>query len=358
MQGGGAERVAALLCNYWVEQGHYVTLVPTYSGRGQCLYELNAAVRLDYLADHVRFHKIPILGKLIRLLALRTLIKNNNPDVIISFLSDVNIATLLATKGLDLTVIVSERTYQPMMYLGIFLESLRKITYPWATSVVVQTQEAKQWQKNSTPKANVRIISNPLTFPLPNESPIIPPTSIIQDDFFYILAVGRLSKEKGQIDIIHAMVLLLKSHPKTKLIILGEGDERPTLEIAISKLNLHQHVKLVGHVGNLHDWYQSVDLYVMSSHFEGFPNSLLEAMAYGLPCVSYDCPVGPRNLIQHGLNGLLVPLQESSNGLYNAISSIIKNPILRKNLGENAQSVKKNQSITNISQKWQKLFDI
>ncbi len=357
MHGGGAERVAALLCNHWVSKGYQVTLVPTYSGRGQCLYELDPAINLDYLADHVRFHKIPIVGKIIRLFALRKLIKTKKPDVIISFLTDVNIGTLLATRGLNTPVIVSERIYQPTIPLGNFLERLRKITYPWANVIVVQTQEAKQWQKENTPNAKISIIPNPLIFPLPNNNPIRSPSEFIQDDWFHILAVGRLAKQKGHIDIIYAMAQLVKQQPKVKLIILGEGKERELLEVTIKNLKLEQHVSLVGRVGNLHDWYRAADLYVMSSYFEGFPNSLLEAMAYGLPCISYDCLTGPRDLIQHRFNGLLIPLQEKSSGLCKAISLLIENSVLRKKLGINAQLLRKNYSIEHIAQEWQKLFD-
>ena len=357
MQGGGAERVASLLCNHWASKGYEVTLVPTYSGKGQCLYELNPAVKLDYLADHVRFHKIPIIGKIIRLLALRKLIKNRKPDVIISFLTDVNIGTLLATCSLSIPVIVSERTYQPMMPLGSFLENLRKITYPWANAVVVQTQEARQWQEESTPKAKVHVIPNPLIFPVPNDTPTRAPAEFMKDGCLHILAVGRLSQEKGHIDLIHAMAQLIKQSTKIKLIILGEGKERDALETAIKTLDLEQHVNLVGRVGNLHDWYQVADLYVMSSHFEGFPNSLLEAMAYGKPSISYDCPVGPRNLIKHNINGLLVPLAEGSNGLAVAIRSLIEDPKLRKNLSHNALSARHHYALDGITSQWEELFD-
>lgn len=357
MYGGGAERVASLLCNHWANKGYEVTLIPTYSGRGRCGYELDPAVKLDYLADHVRFHKIPVIGKIIRLLALRKLIKSRKPDVIISFLTDVNIGVLLATRGLGISVIVSERTYQPMAELGSFLENLRRITYPWANAVVVQTQESRQWQEKITPKAKVHVIPNPLVFPVTNIPPTRAPAEFTQDGYLHILAVGRLNQEKRHIDLIHAMAQLIKQSTKIKLIILGEGKERGTLETAIKTLDLEQYVNLVGHVGNLHDWYQVADLYVMSSYFEGFPNSLLEAMAYGIPCVSYDCPVGPRSLIKHNVNGLLVPLAEGSNGLATAMHTLIEDSALRDKLGQNALSVRQDLLITTISQKWEELFD-
>lgn len=114
MEGGGAERVAALLCNYWVACGHEVLLVPTYSGRGGCEYLLDDRVRLDYLAKRVgTIRKSPwTMGR--RLLTIRRMVREFRADVVVSFLPHVNVAALLVTRGLKVPVVVSERVHPPL----------------------------------------------------------------------------------------------------------------------------------------------------------------------------------------------------------------------------------------------------
>ena len=113
MQGGGAERVAALLCNYWASCGHSVRLVATFSGGGDCVYSLDNRVRLEYLTDVVGSISTGTTNKILRFFALRRVIRESNADVIVSFLTNVNVAVLLSAKGLGIPVVVSERTYPP-----------------------------------------------------------------------------------------------------------------------------------------------------------------------------------------------------------------------------------------------------
>ena len=204
MQGGGAERVAALLCNHWVEQGHYVTLMPTFSGRGECVYPLDERVRLDFLADYVSSSALSIFKKFKRYLALRCAIRKAQPDVIISFLPHVNVAAILAAWGLEVPVVVAERTYPPARSIGQMLGVLRRLTYPRATTVVVQTQKALAWLSDCCPRANGRVIPNPAVYPLPTGMPVLHPASVVGETRCVILAVGRLNKEKGFEQLVSA----------------------------------------------------------------------------------------------------------------------------------------------------------
>ena len=153
MEGGGAERVAALLCNYWVDQGYEVTLMPTFSGRGGCVYPLDGRVRLEYLADRVGGARRTIGSVPRRFWALRRAIKESHADVVVSFLSQLNIVTLLASRGLSVPVVVSERIYPPALPLGRVWETLRRLTYPWAKTVVVQTGDMARWFAKNCPAA-------------------------------------------------------------------------------------------------------------------------------------------------------------------------------------------------------------
>src|SRR5690625_1067791 len=197
MEGGGAERVAALLSNHWAKQGHQVTLMPTFSGRGKCSYPLDERVQLDYLADRVGSRSRSSLNKLRRLAALRQIIRELTPDVIVSFLPHVNVAAIIAAQGLGVRVVVSERNYPPATPLGIVPERLRRWAYPRASTVVVQTQQVSDWLAHCCPKAHSRVIANPVVYPLPHGEPEVEPISVISSKRRLALAVGRLHQQKG-----------------------------------------------------------------------------------------------------------------------------------------------------------------
>ena len=122
-----------------------------------------------------------------------------------------------------------------------------------------------------------------------------------------MLAAGRLAPEKGFNSLIEAYASILQKHPNWNLAIVGEGSERQKLQSLIDAKGITSRVHMPGWAGNMADWYARADLYVMTSSFEGFPNTLAEALAHGIPAVSFDCDAGPRDIIHHGQDGLLVP---------------------------------------------------
>ncbi len=358
MDGGGAERVAALLSNHWVEQGHQVTLMPTFSGRGECLYPLNKRVRLDYLADRVGSQSRSVLNKFRRLLALRRSIRELAPDVIVSFLPHVNVAAIIAAWGMDIPVVVSERSYPPAMPIGPLLERLRLWTYPRANAVVVQTEEALEWLSHYCPNAQGYVIPNPVVHPLPQSEPKVEPAGVIRPERRVVIAVGRLNEEKQFNVLLEALALLLAVFSEWDLVILGEGSERRRLEHQCEQLGLTGRVYLPGRVGNMSDWYNRADLFVMSSRFEGFPNTLLEAMAHGLPAVSFDCKAGPRDIIRDGVDGYLVPPKAGALGLSQTIEVLMRDDLIRHRMGEAAKSVRKRFSMARIATKWDAILGL
>lgn len=358
MQGGGAERVAALLCNHWANNGYTVTLMPTFSGKGNCSYPLEGAVHLDYLADHIPTNTHKTLWSMLRRLwTLRKIIKESQADVVVSFLTHVNIAAILATRGLPIPIIASERTHPPSMPLSIIWRLGRKITYRWATHVIAQTQETANWLQINCPKAKIRVIPNPVVFPLAKAHPILNPQDYFKKEQHLIIAVGRLDKYKNFDLLIDAFSTLNHKHPHWNLVIFGKGNEQQNLEVQRDKLGLTKKIHLLGHAGNLGDWYQYADLYVMSSQFEGFPNTLLEAMSYGLASISLDCDVGPRDIIQTEKNGILVPLKENKTELTMALERLIENKNLRLQMGKEASKVRERFSMEKVAGLWGETLD-
>ena len=358
MHGGGAERVASLLCNYWVSEGHEILLVPTYSKRGSCLYPLDSRIRLTYLADQVGHVGSGILNWFSRASALRTLLRKTAPVVAISFLTNVNVAVLLAARGLNTKVIVSERTFPPAFPLGFALETLRRLTYPWAHKVVVQTHDAYQWLSKCCPKAKGAVIPNPVVIPLPFSRPTVHPETVVSGERRIIMATGRLEPEKGYDQLLNAFNRLAKAHTFWDLVILGEGSERTALEQQCRRLGLIERVFMPGRIGNLADWFRCTDVFVLSSQFEGFPNALLEAMAHGLPAVGFDCTAGPRDIIRHNIDGLLVPPEAGEEGLSVALERIIIDANLRERMAEAALEVKDRFSIQTITHNWYEVMGL
>lgn len=358
MHGGGAERVAALLCNHWVERGYEVTLMPTFSGRGVCLHQLDERVQVDYLADRVNCTRKTLWNTLRRFFALRRTIREVVPDVVVSFLTHVNVAALLATRGLPVQVVISERTYPPAMLLGAKWALLRQVTYWQAATVVAQTADTARWLERCCPRSRICVIANPVVFPLPENDPWLSPELWLGKDQRVIIAVGRLGPEKGFDQLLKAFARFAGEWPQWDLVILGEGEQRQQLESLRDELDLIGRAHFPGWAGNVADWYRRADLYVMSSRFEGFPNTLLEAMAHGLPAVTFDCRTGPRDIVRPGIDGLLVAPDRGVAGLAAALTKLIEDSDLRTRMGEAACSVRESFSISRIGDLWAEVIEV
>lgn len=348
---GGAQRVVTLMCNYWVKQGVDVTLVSTYSKASECAFYLAPEVNIVFISE--TFSPSFLGDKIDRIRAIRKLVKRIKPDLVISFITNVNIAILLSTFGLPVIKLVSERTYPPSVTQPFGYAFLRKYLYPFADSVIMQTQQGLEWLQQTSSKSHGHVIGNPLQYPLIDAEPVIEVDSVLEKGDKVLLAVGRLDPQKGLHILLEAYARIEKNLPHWKLIILGEGEERARLEAIIHEKHLHDRVLLCGQAGNLSTWYSCADAYVMSSTVEGFPNALLEAMSHGLPCVSFDCKTGPRDLIENDVNGMLVPVQVDGAQLSVALQSLLGNDEKRAKLGKQAEQVRERFSLSEVMKQWE-----
>ncbi len=194
MLGGGAERVAALLANAWSARGYNVTLMPTFSARGECVYPLSESVHLDFLSDHCP----PAAGRLTRLRMLRRLIRSFHPDVIVSFLPHVNCTAVIAAAGFGIPVVACERTYPPLLKppLPLMYRIGRRITYPLASALVGQTETTARWLRRFSGQALVTVIANPVVNPLPSQAPFKRPDDFVPPGRKLILWAGRIDESK------------------------------------------------------------------------------------------------------------------------------------------------------------------
>ena len=326
--------------------------MPTFAGRGGCQYPLDERVKVDFLADRVASQSASPVNKVRRLVALRRALRELAPDVILSFLPHVNVAAVISALGLGIPVVVSERIYPPAMPLGPVLERLRRWTYPRAHGVVVQTEQAREWLNRTCPQARGHVIANPVVYPLPTGEPVVPPDRVTSWARRMVLAVGRLSDQKQFDVLMAAFAELAPGYPQWDLVILGEGEERDRLERERERLGLGGRARMPGRVGNLSDWYNRADLFVMSSRFEGFPNTLIEAMAHGLPAVSFDCRAGPRDIIRDGTDGLLVSPEGGAPGLARAMETLMRDEPRRQEMAGAAVAVRERFSMERIAAQW------
>jgi GalNAc-alpha-(1->4)-GalNAc-alpha-(1->3)-diNAcBac-PP-undecaprenol alpha-1,4-N-acetyl-D-galactosaminyltransferase len=357
MNTGGAERVAAHLANAWADRGDIVMLLATYSGRGGCAYPLHPNVNFRFLADEVGGAGGGAVNVLRRLIALRRLVRSRNPDVVVSFLTTVNILTIVATLGLDCPVIVAEHSYPPSQPMTAAARRLRRWLYPYAARVSVLTQEGLTWMSGNIPAARSTVIPNPSPFPLIASAPTVNPASIIAGQRHLLLGAGRLDAGKQLSHLIEAFSRLAPRLMTWDLVVLGEGPERQALEDQVASLGLQNRVMLPGRAGNMGDWYERADLFALTSRFEGFPLVIAEALSYGCPVVSYDCNTGPRDIIKEGINGLLVRPVNDIDALVSALARLMTDDELRQSFGAAATATRQRYSLERILALWDALFD-
>jgi glycosyltransferase involved in cell wall biosynthesis len=358
MSSGGAERVSANLANHWATEGWEVTIV-TLEQQSLDFYELHPAVKR--IALELAGESAGVLAGLWqnirRVITLRQALRQSQPDIALGMMTTANVLLALAAWGLPtLRTIGAERNHPPQLPLGYIWETLRRHTYGLLNAVTALSSDGKDWIKSNTNAKRVAVIPNAVTWPLSWQEPRISPSALHQSERRLLLAVGRLDAQKGFDWLIEAFSNLADEHSDWDLVILGEGPLRIALEEQVRDLGLERRILLPGRAGNMAEWYESADFYVMSSRFEGFPNTLAEAMAHGLAAVSFDCDTGPRDIIRHELDGLLVP-QGNVTELTAALDRLMSDALTRQRFAERAMEVRERFSMERITGMWEKLFE-
>jgi glycosyltransferase involved in cell wall biosynthesis len=171
-----------------------------------------------------------------------------------------------------------------------------------------------------------------------------------------ILAIGHLNRNKDFERLIKAYLPLVKTHPDWRLVIVGEGIEAYSLQLLIDSEGANQQIEIIPPTNRIETLYAKSSIFALSSHLEGFPMVLVEAMSFGVPCVSFDIPTGPSDIIQEGVNGLLVPDGDEA-AMKNALAQLMSNSHLCQEMGQYAK-----QSVTRFSEevimaKWLKIIE-
>lgn len=372
LEGGGAERVATTMANYWVEIDREVTILTTHFGCESSCYRLHPRVTHLDLSSPL-FNSLPtdleVIAPLVDLISacsppertamtqtvtyilkLRGAILSTRPDVVISYIDRTNISVLSATHGLGLPVMVSEQCDPNETFIGEGWELLRRRLYPQASYVIVLTDESLSYF-SSVAGIRGRIIPNALTPDVFSSSDELPQ----QKNGKTLLAMGRLDDLKGFDLLLSAFALVAKNNPDWTLEIVGEGVVRRYLESCVQEHGLGERVRMPGFTRRPFDAMRRADLFVLSSLEEGFGNVLVEAMACGLAVVSFDCPSGPRHIIRDGIDGVLVPPRDAQ-AMAEALDHLMGDEAERQRLAAKAPEVFERFGVQKVMSMWEALI--
>jgi GalNAc-alpha-(1->4)-GalNAc-alpha-(1->3)-diNAcBac-PP-undecaprenol alpha-1,4-N-acetyl-D-galactosaminyltransferase len=295
---GGAERVVVTLANRFLINFE-VFLIVFY--KTETLYNIDEKVNLIYLQEQYSPSSSLIGAIRSNLIYLRKIVsigRSYKIDALVGFTTTVNIISILSSKLLRIPNLVSERNNPEVYIPNTFWRILRNLSYPLTDGLIVQTDLISRFYQKSIPENKIKIIPNPI-------DEIILST---KKDYFerenVILTVGRLDTNKNQRLLIEAFANLNVGN--WKLIIAGDGVLRDEYQKLTESLGIADKVDFVGNVSNIGDYYNKAKIFVFTSQSEGFPNALLEAMSFGLPCISTNCPSGPSEIIENNENGYLI----------------------------------------------------
>ena len=350
LQMGGAERAGSLLCNHWARQGHRVRLFTFDTPASAPFFPLEPSIVLTPL-DLLRTSRSlreSVANTLWRNGVLRRAILGSRPDVLVSFLDVTNVLTLLATFGLGIPVIVSERTDPSLHHIGRAWSLLRALTYPFAAAVVTQTRAALLALPSLARRRGV-VIGNAVQQPR-QEAPGTPP--VLQRPT--VLSVGRLSRSKGFFTLLEAFAAMAPACPGWSLTLVGEGDARQELEARALALGLAGRVHFTGATDQVAGLLRQADVFALASRYEGFPNALCEALAHGVPAVA-TATVGAKEVLRHGENGLLTPVGDAG-ALAQALARLAGDADLRKRLAARGPDILERFGLERVSAQWENLL--
>lgn len=381
MSGGGAERVITLLTDAFAEKGKKVNLIITHQNLSDAdLSNVNKKINVISLPDEIQKEKKAVFfAKLLMLYArligkinaerssvlkywsrnyssvkwLKKFFRSHKNTAAVAFLYDTIFLTLLS-KNKSNKVIISERGDPQQSAASKTVAAFMKNEFPKADNIVFQSPDAEKWYKENTP-ARGTVIFNPVKADLPEP--------YHGERKKRIVNFCRISAQKNLEMLVDAFSMFHKDYPGYKLDIIGDcvgNDTEGYVERVNQKiqcLGCGECINILPARSDIHDYIKDYAMFVSSSDFEGMSNSMLEAMAIGMPVVCTDCPAGgARAVIKDGKNGLLVPVGDAEK-TFEAMKKIVESPGLAKELSSNAADIRNELSVEKIIEKWAEVIN-
>ena len=345
MEGGGAQKNLYKLIKIFNSDDTNLSLI-TFKKNNPDKFFFKKSIK-RYFANVPLYSDnffLAILNNFIRIKVLRELIRDIQPDSIVSFLPSTNILTIISTLGLKIRILISERNDPEKQKLNFFWSILRLIFYRFANVIICNSQNAVNYIRKISGKNQVTYVKNFVE--QKNTKLKIKKKKIL-------ISVGRLEKQKNFENLIKGFSRLNSELDGYSLYILGEGSQRKKLENLVNELNLHKKIFLPGFT-NPHPYYNSSELYISVSHYEGVSNATIEAMHYGLPIITTISQSGIDYLLQNNFNSLII--KNTTEAISHSMKTLLINRKLSRKLGINARKVIKKQNDELTVKSWKKLI--
>ncbi len=346
---GGLERVLSIKASYLADKYDYkIHILTLNQGEKEVFYTFS---------KHIVYHDISVKGNPIQYLrtyrkGIKKVIKEVAPDIVL--VCDDGL------KGLFLPLLIKKpcpMVYERHVSKNISIKSEKTVINKikkhilfkimdfggqfYDKFIVLTKGNTKEWHLK-----NMEVIPNPLSF-YPIEQSNLKNKKV--------LTVGKQSYQKGYDRLLKSWKLVHEKNPDWELDIYGTKDSSEKLEDLAKNLGISNTVHFYDPVKNIADKYQDASIYVMSSRYEGFGMVLTEAMAYGVPCVSFDCPYGPSDIITDNVDGFLVP-NGDTKALGEKLNALIENDTLRRDMGNKAKKNSARYLPDKIIKQWDGLF--
>ncbi|KAA8824949.1 glycosyltransferase family 4 protein [Bifidobacterium reuteri] len=342
---GGTENVSIMIANELAQDNAYeISFISLFEEKPEPFFAIDRRIRREALYPQVTHgiqHYFDTVARLKRAVA------RLGAQVVIDIDGILDMYALpLKRRGVKVI------SWEHFNYLQNPLVPYRKFTRKWAAhsanAIVTLTNADRQLYRNHL---NVRcpiiVIPNPMHLPEP--APAYDPKSTT------IISSGRLTYQKGFDMLVDAAATVLPKHPDWQWLILGEGEDRPMLEEEIAKAGIGNQLVLKGRVADMDAYYRKAAFFVLSSRFEGLPMVLLEAKAYQLPIVSFDCLTGPAEIVQNQVNGLLVK-DGDIPALASAVESLIQDSAKRERFSSHTLDDASRFDMASIIGQWKTLL--
>lgn len=344
LKNGGAERVFSELMNSWANDGCNICVVQLCKDLipGDN-YKISKGIEIINLETDHQYNSL--LGKIEIIPKLVKLFKRKSDYTILSFVNPATYLVAISSFFIKNKIVFSERCDPTHSPSNKFKRLLRTLAFYRADACVFQTVEARNYFPNIIVNKST-IIPNPIVSDLPY---------ITYNNTTRIIMACTLNEQKNLKMAIDAFSIVNKQNNELYLDIFGQGNKYDEINNYINDLGLNNKIHLKGYCTDIHKEMANSYLFLSSSNYEGISNSILEAMAIGLPCICTDCPSGGTGmLIDDDVNGILVPVNNALQ-MAKEIIRVINNPDIYKKISNNAKKVRNTYNIDDISKEWLKV---